>query len=95
MGQEGAPEGPRIPGTKLLLASVSPYCRKLLLGSGGQIPGQKGDVIYVGVAGASEALALLVEVRRRPRACSPADLLLLPPGSVPALRGILRGREAW
>ena len=38
----------------------------LLLGTQ-QIPGLDGDTIYVGVPGASGALALLVEVRREAR----------------------------
>jgi hypothetical protein len=46
----------------MLLASVSPYIRKLLLGTQ-QIPGLQGDIIHVGVPGGADALAQLVEAR--------------------------------
>jgi hypothetical protein len=63
-GQEDAPEGPRVPASRMLLASVSPYIRKLLLGTQ-QIPGLQGDTIHVGVPGGADALAQLVEARAR------------------------------
>lgn len=94
-GDAGAPEGPRIPGTRMLLASVSPYVRKLLLGSQA-IPGLEGDVMYVGVAGGSAALALLVEARplppalgpltRRPRPSTPAACACTSPAPPACLR---------
>ena len=51
-----------MPASRMLLASVSPYIRKLLLGTQ-QIPGLTGDTIHVGVPGGADALAQLVEVR--------------------------------
>ena len=51
-----------MPGTRLLLASLSPYLKKLLLGSQ-QLRGLDGDTIFVDVPGGEHALALVVEVR--------------------------------
>ena len=70
-GEEGAPEGERVPASRMMLASVSPYIRKLLLGTQ-QIPGLTGDTIHVGVPGGADALAQLVEARSR-RARGAAD----------------------
>lgn len=51
-----------MPGTRMLLASLSPYLKKLLLGSQ-QLRGLDGDTIFVDVPGGEHALALVVEVR--------------------------------
>jgi hypothetical protein len=53
----------------MMLASVSPYIRKLLLGTQ-QIPGLTGDTIHVGVPGGADALAQLVEARAARRAAA-------------------------
>jgi len=82
-GHVGAPEGPRIPGTRMLLASVSPYIRKLLLGTQ-QIPGLQGDTIFVDVSGGAEALAQLVEVRGRAAAARELPLHERPSLNCPA-----------
>jgi hypothetical protein len=61
-GHPGQPEGARVPGTRLLLASLSPYLKKLLVGSQ-QLRGLDGDTIFVDVPGGEHALALVVEAR--------------------------------
>jgi hypothetical protein len=68
IGHPGVPEGARVPGSRLLLASLSPYIKKLLLGSQ-QLQGLVGDTIFVDVPGGEHALPLVVEVRD----CSPVS----------------------
>jgi hypothetical protein len=62
IGHPGVPEGACVPGSRLLLASLSPYIKKLLLGSQ-QLQGLVGDTIFVDVPGGEHALPLVVEVR--------------------------------